>query len=414
MSALGAIAKTGAPALGALLGMTQSGDADASLAGVLARGANTAMLKRAKQMRAEGASPEQIWTETKWNRGEKLPGAKEDTAWRFEIDDSKAGFNDSLPFLKNINEGDVGYSLPTVIDHPELFDNYPHLEDIRIGKMQDPDPTDLGEYFNNDRFMRLNLDHRTDDQAFSTSMHEIGHNIQRVEGKPGGSNPDHFRSDQYDDILLDVNKLDDEYDKLQPLYVKAHYKFMDDPSDANQKAVDYFVDLKADITKQRKILTDASEHVTPYRQYRNTYGEGEARNIQERLRIAKEHGPEIMKTSVLHPGKTQPKHMYVNPADSPDHKNNPIKRRSVENTLAAIAALNAIPASASARPGQPYKGFAWMADSITEAQDYAYGPRGTLLQKLMVPGDALENLLQKWSRGEKTSWIEKIETAAGM
>lgn len=126
---------------------------------------------------------------------------------RFEIDDSTASF---LPFnlkymdvksewddldlglLEDMSPDSKPFSnLNEVIDHPELFRQYPELEDIRIVV-----DTSIGErtngYFDADKnLIAVSRSVAEDPENFaSVLLHEIQHGVQRQEGFDTGTAPE--------------------------------------------------------------------------------------------------------------------------------------------------------------------------------------------------------------------------------
>lgn len=85
-------------------------------AGPTAKTANMAKLKKAEGLEKAGQSEEQIWKETGWFRGA-------DKKWRFEIDDRNAKFNRG--------EHKQVRPMGEVLEHPELYEAYPNLKDIK-------------------------------------------------------------------------------------------------------------------------------------------------------------------------------------------------------------------------------------------------------------------------------------------
>lgn len=85
-------------------------------AGPTAKTANMAKLKKAEALEKAGQPEEQIWKETGWFRGA-------DKKWRFEIDDRNAKFNPG--------EHKQVRPMGEVLEHPELYEAYPNLKDIK-------------------------------------------------------------------------------------------------------------------------------------------------------------------------------------------------------------------------------------------------------------------------------------------
>lgn len=89
-------------------------------AGVKARGANLGNLQKAKDILANQGADTQAWKQTGWTH------AMPDEMPRFEISDVTAK---SIPMQANsIGE----FSLSDVLHHPELYKNYPHLQNVTV------------------------------------------------------------------------------------------------------------------------------------------------------------------------------------------------------------------------------------------------------------------------------------------
>ena len=89
------------------------------MAGRKAIGANEKLLSKAASMIESGSDMEAVRKETGWFQGP-------DKRWRFEISDANA----KLKPVK-IKSGSQ-YTLGQILDHEELYKNYPHLKDIKV------------------------------------------------------------------------------------------------------------------------------------------------------------------------------------------------------------------------------------------------------------------------------------------
>ena len=94
-----------------------SGEKKFLLAWEKAENSPKSILEKAKDMEAEWKTSDEIWEATWWEKWK-------DWKWRFEIDDSKAGFI-WIPEKKT-------FILKDVLNHKELFENYPQLKNTRI------------------------------------------------------------------------------------------------------------------------------------------------------------------------------------------------------------------------------------------------------------------------------------------
>ena len=135
---------------------------------------------------------------------------------RFEIDDSKSKIKntrfteladdhdyltsmDELEYAKKEYSKDFGdyvekdwTTLEDVLDHPDLFDQYPDLKEIAIVTnktyFEDPDNDGvLGVFYPEEGIININPE-LSDDQLKSTLLHEVQHAVQKEENFQGGAN----------------------------------------------------------------------------------------------------------------------------------------------------------------------------------------------------------------------------------
>lgn len=163
----------------------------------------------ASEMHAKGSTPEEIWKATgvrRWNSGARQEIA--DNTAKYKI----SKFNDpnlshfrmstagveQVPFEKAVEIFNQGYGdhitsvswLPNLIDHPELFKNYPQLEKTKVtinSKFK------RGEAQYNPDSNTINIsDEDFYHQDLSPLLHEIQHNVQKIEGWQSGGSPEQF------------------------------------------------------------------------------------------------------------------------------------------------------------------------------------------------------------------------------
>jgi hypothetical protein len=193
-------------------------------AGKRALTADLDALAKAQELAKGGADPRQVWSETGWFQGP-------DSEWRFEIDDSKAFFNEraataempgrwdlakryyseqlGLPPAKlstgqfpehdkaafawadeqllAAREAAAGQPVGEVLPHGELFSAYPELAGIPVAK---ENLTGVGGTYGGGRITYGNtlLSQDPRQQARSTLLHELQHATQEAEGfARGGS-----------------------------------------------------------------------------------------------------------------------------------------------------------------------------------------------------------------------------------
>ena len=136
-----------------------------------------------------------------------------DGKYRFEIDDTKASlrelprptsYSEAVELTKdnfpNLQGMDIlrralpNRPLKSIIQHDELFKNYPQLKNTKVAFVDDYPY--LGGYYPNENFIIVNsgkiskdfADESVKDRVMSTLLHEIQHNVQEIENfARGGS-----------------------------------------------------------------------------------------------------------------------------------------------------------------------------------------------------------------------------------
>jgi len=139
-------------------------------AGTGALKADHAALASAKEMAKNGASPDDIWRETGWLMA---PDGK----WRFEIDDRFSSIKSDSGLLSD------------VIDHPELFENYPQLKRIIV---DNDNHTSAAAYDSGAKGADSRISTNPKYKSRSLLLHEIQHAIQNEEGFDQGGSPSQF------------------------------------------------------------------------------------------------------------------------------------------------------------------------------------------------------------------------------
>ena len=154
----------------------------ATAAGIGARTADSAALRRAEALEKSGTDNETIRQETGWYRGM-------DGQWRFEIDDSKIKLRYEAT-AENGRETIPNYTtLGNLIDAPELFAAYPDMRNMDV-VFQDLNDGAYGAY--NRQFDSIDLSRKLKSSQYDlldTLTHEIQHAVQNREGFTRGTNP---------------------------------------------------------------------------------------------------------------------------------------------------------------------------------------------------------------------------------
>lgn len=80
-----------------------------------------------------------------------------------------------------------GTTVGQILNHPELFEAYPFIRDVRVNAIENPESGEFGAFYPDERRIELNTN-RTDAELLSTLLHEIQHVIQNEEDFAGGGN----------------------------------------------------------------------------------------------------------------------------------------------------------------------------------------------------------------------------------
>lgn len=143
-----------------------------TFAGPTAKTADHEALAMAQDMKAKGASREEIWQATGWDleKADKIP--------RFEIDDSASA--DISP---------MGIGLPSfsskaenMLHHPKYYQAYPESAGLRVQYLKDPSVG--GRYYDGQGFVASG----DRNARRSISLHELQHDAQSREGFARGGN----------------------------------------------------------------------------------------------------------------------------------------------------------------------------------------------------------------------------------
>lgn len=242
------------------------------MAGRRARTADLASMTTAINLESKGRSPEDIWTQTGWMRGE-------DGKWRFEIDDSEARFTDEAGLLLEDDysrrvEGDAARArgeavekspplrLGDIYQHDKLYAAYPGLRTVEVDTATWPGV--MGAF--DPAAGRISLSPGADrKQLLSTLTHEIQHAIQEVEtfAKGAGADERALRSQGYGAAL----------DERKERYIAAAVA-EDDMRAARGLSRNLMGDMRAAI---RDAIMET---------YRRASGEVEARQTQARMDLS--------------------------------------------------------------------------------------------------------------------------------
>jgi len=244
-----------------------NGDVRYSFAGERAKNANHSLLQQAKDELAQGVDPETIRQKTGWFQGK-------DGKWRFEINDDSALITpyeayDDYRFEQLVN-GQNGETLEVPLSEvwkdEALFNAYPQLANLKV-EIKPLDNKRAGGWFSpNENKIVLSND-ATAGQMKSYLVHEVQHAIQNEENFANGSNINEELKMLPDNTYTGNESIDKRISEIkeqlrQPMLAKEADKLWDE------------------ISQLREMQAE--------RNYRNSAGEVEARNVQTRLNMSKE------------------------------------------------------------------------------------------------------------------------------
>lgn len=320
----------------------------ATAAGIGARTADSAALRRAEALEKSGTDNETIRQETGWYRGM-------DGQWRFEIDDSGAAFSRSgeaqysadnadyarytqlmnrmltgdlteaehaellgldkkngstkKELARRIDEGNA--TLRDIMQHNALFEAYPEIAETKV-KFADMPSGTAGSYNRETNTITLDTKLKYDvNEALDALMHEVQHRVQAAEGFASGTNPGYWnRGENYDraaekyrdnrarllnGLSTEDQALYDEYRSAERemgamldgsvLYDESRMDALEKRSDELYREL-YGKAWFGKLNRYDRILGDAGEAVKEF--YRNTAGEIEARDTAARRRMSAE------------------------------------------------------------------------------------------------------------------------------
>lgn len=320
----------------------------ATAAGIGARTADSAALRRAEALEKSGTDNETIRQETGWYRGM-------DGQWRFEIDDSGAAFSRSgeaqysadnadyarytqlmnrmltgelteaehaellgldkkngstkKELARRIDEGNA--TLRDIMRHNALFEAYPEIAETKV-KFADMPSGTAGSYNRETNTITLDTKLKYDaNEALDALMHEVQHRVQAAEGFASGTNPGYWnRGENYDraaekyrdnrarllnGLSTEDQALYDEYRSAERemgamldgsvLYDESRMDALEKRSDELYREL-YGKEWFGKLNRYDRILGDAGEAVKEF--YRNTAGEIEARDTAARRRMSAE------------------------------------------------------------------------------------------------------------------------------
>lgn len=230
---------------------------------------NKTMEKAAIKMEKGGAKPTEIREATGLVRG--LDGH-----WRDELSDQFAKMKDSghatFGELHKAFKSSGAVKVKDVLDHPDLFEAYPHLRNIEVVPHKSSSNA-KGAYYPGKNKISIAED-LTPEEAKSTLLHEITHDIQNFEGWNHGANS----SEEIKKYALQQEKIMGQIEGINAQMKEA----------LNAGDLDRYHELMA----AREPLNKQYIAIDPYKMgikdYMNNAGEAEARLVQARMNLPPE------------------------------------------------------------------------------------------------------------------------------
>lgn len=260
----------------------ESGETEYSYAGRGSKTANQSAYDDALRMKYnEGADNEEIRQATGWFEGR-------DGKWRYELDDSKVRVKDELHTYGTLKE---------VIDAPELFAAYPDAENIFVSFENTNGKS--GAYNPEFDSISLNAELKSDpDKLKSTLLHEMQHAIQNREGFASGASTKYWNRQLENGFDSRTVQAKAEEQQLQRQYEKMQQKNPEFVADMEslEKLTPDVPRGKVDFTTLEQIEPDPPEWVK-YDEERERleekYGEGKVwdfQNLTYKLKQARSQG----------------------------------------------------------------------------------------------------------------------------
>jgi hypothetical protein len=260
------------------------GVAPAMFLGMKAKTASKSLLKKAMDMRIEGASPQKILKETGWFKGA-------DNRMRFEISDRPLRWKMPENLLFTVHNGQ-DQMLRHAVKHPILFKSYPELKNTVLN-VKYTGKEGSGVFMNSVTPPRIEIKARNAKEAREILAHELQHNIQWIEGFARGGNWKEFPPGKVPaDIKRAIVNISEQLNEQIYLKEKDLIRIGGfDPKDAFEMAQKEVFRDNQGLLSSLEALIERAEHIRtdkPYKQYRKLSGEIEARDTTKRLDL-KEH-----------------------------------------------------------------------------------------------------------------------------
>lgn len=261
-----------------------------SFGGERARNADKTALATAKQLDADGKSSEEIRQKTGWHKGY-------DGKWRFEIDDSMAKLVENPP-LKLQGNNDDGYyrtaKLGDVLEHSKLFEAYPQLKNVTV-IIQETEPGVEGISFNESKQIVLSqkLFERTTEE-FKKLQESKQEEIKRIEQTAEYNEYNKYYQMDFSSVETPEQWLKEEKAARDKFFNselgKRYYQLQWGKTNVQKTELGWsdkaLSVLMHEVQHQiQKIEEFASGSNGKNKDYYNTAGEVEARDVQQRLNL---------------------------------------------------------------------------------------------------------------------------------
>lgn len=203
-----------------------------------------------------------------WAKAFRSPINSADEIARNAIDDSSLMFHDKDLLLNH------SYKLNDVIDHPELFENYPDLKDVGI---RFPDKMPFGSGVKGAMLHPENTmliaGNNSDADLLGTILHETQHWIQAFEGMNRGNNPHNYLPQDFQEVsqaVMNLNpkafppglqqlRVSDYKKEIENMLDTAHGRYSRTPGEMEARAVqEAFIDARQSPLLEPPMVVDKS------------------------------------------------------------------------------------------------------------------------------------------------------------
>lgn len=259
-------------------------EAEAGIAGVLAKNADLDMLKIAKQAEAQGLPMNKIYDATGFARGV-------DDQWRWEFSDNGA----ELTMTPRAGQSGRQSGL---LDNPSLYESYPDMKNLHT-EAQNTDGYS-GSYHKAENGypekIRVNSDLNYKDMLL-TMLHENQHGVQARENFATGGAPDWEQAKRADKFLPQWQQRGEVYDLMHDNKMTRDQVIKAYEGLPEQGFAEFYYDelspggLFSDLSKSdiEKAITHWKEQQNPEDVYTRLAGEVESRNVEGRRGMSSEY-----------------------------------------------------------------------------------------------------------------------------